>query len=1418
MSDAIALSKVFRVFISSTFSDFVEERNYLQQVVFPHLEEVCRRHGALFQPVDLRWGITDEAAMGQRTLEICLNEVRQCSEITPRPGFLILLGDRYGWIPIPVRVEQEKFESCCPSQLMRDWYRLDSNSGYYCLRSRTGDYTDSGRWQAVEDQLRQDWAQRGEAQISATHAEIENGLNVPWKNRESIFCFKRTLREIPLTQEGAPFADLLREQGTYRADQVSRQKLDALEKYISGLLPRKNLITFASGFRDRESLVRPFCEEIERRLEETILRELKHIETIDRQDAALTSERAFSALVGEHYVGQERLLENVLGHIRSGSGMAVVWGKEGKSAFSAALAGSIRGRRALLRHVGVSLLSGSVESLAESILTQLHQETGRTPSPGKKEFPEVLQGIREQLEDGQTVLILDSADRLPNAGLLLKPLADLPNVVATASTRRLGDALRAGYIGELLPLSIRERRQLFEELLAAQGRHLSVTQREQMEDVLSGCESAESVRLAAAYAAGLHSWEKPFAANHEKEIAALISDSLIHEQMHAPLLTKRMMTYLAMGRNGVTLPDLIAMLSRDREVFAEFNQGLYHPLCREEIPVSVLSRLYYDLAPYLRHIPVMGADTVSFAFDVFRSLALDGGMDRQALANAVSYYEEQADHRNPAALSELPYLLLHYRGTNEALAWFCRGGHLCGIFRKGLETEVLTDASQMEDIPEAAAFRRILLNRFPDFRRRPEAIEAVLQSETAVLHPGDGAEVLRSLLDPVPFTMHSWSGRHGVTPEIALTGLLSYAFCIFSPDGSRLLASMTNGVMTLYDLRTGSFSQSIMPGAYMDRFLYACPEGGDAILALEEHRLMRLDAPDFWHTGLDQSVWSETETPDVDTYLALSSELPLTYGIKNREGVIELIQRTADGEERIPMDFLLRTSEINHIAVTENGDIAVAFLNGAIAATTGLYDETTSGHALMCCTFLDRDRKIAAASSDGRLFIFDAEGGFIEKLDLSIPDVMEQQIECMVYDRKREILFLGHRCGYLSVVSVSGGFRLLGQVHSGMRMGILCCALSPDGSLLALGGRGNMQEAPLSVFRTEDILKVAGKPSGKGDTAQDFDKNISAAQAAGNRWYYIHEHLGQEDRPRELYSAPEGDPSSAERIAEASCYAVCARRSLLFHAAPGKENHHTFHVIAGGVDYPCGTMDEFITGMAVSGDETMLAVATERHVFFYDLTTFEIRKKLFRAPVPWMKQTGSAELYSERSRFDAPMRFDGGKLLVCCEKLFSFYDEDRGRPEAGEIRQLYVIDPVSGETGEAVNYQGFAHDVYLEGGGIVLACGEGRLWRCGRYAGGEASYFRSSSGAGVWRYPRGGLPAEPDQLFDLSVSCILKTPDSLYLASDEGDIACIRENRETAWFSIPAKPAAMMREGSRLMVLDDGAKNGGIPRVYRFSL
>ena len=58
-------SKTFRLFISSTFSDFQRERELLQTKVFPHIKAYCLQYGYAFQPIDLRWGVSSEAQLNQ---------------------------------------------------------------------------------------------------------------------------------------------------------------------------------------------------------------------------------------------------------------------------------------------------------------------------------------------------------------------------------------------------------------------------------------------------------------------------------------------------------------------------------------------------------------------------------------------------------------------------------------------------------------------------------------------------------------------------------------------------------------------------------------------------------------------------------------------------------------------------------------------------------------------------------------------------------------------------------------------------------------------------------------------------------------------------------------------------------------------------------------------------------------------------------------------------------------------------------------------------------------------------------------------------------------------------------------------------------------------------------------------------------
>ncbi len=95
--------KTIRLFISSTFRDMNAERDWLNRVVFPELRSRCRRRGAEFVGVDLRWGVTEEEARQRGALTVCLDEIGRCDL------FLGLVGERYGWVPPPEEVPAELF-------------------------------------------------------------------------------------------------------------------------------------------------------------------------------------------------------------------------------------------------------------------------------------------------------------------------------------------------------------------------------------------------------------------------------------------------------------------------------------------------------------------------------------------------------------------------------------------------------------------------------------------------------------------------------------------------------------------------------------------------------------------------------------------------------------------------------------------------------------------------------------------------------------------------------------------------------------------------------------------------------------------------------------------------------------------------------------------------------------------------------------------------------------------------------------------------------------------------------------------------------------------------------------------------------------------------------------------------------------
>ncbi|XP_039495368.1 NACHT and WD repeat domain-containing protein 2 isoform X2 [Drosophila santomea] len=130
-------SKIVRIFTSSTFTDTTMERNTLMAKCYPRIKDYCReKHGLEFQVVDMRWGVRDEATDDHMTTELCMREIKNCQRLSMGPNFIVFLGQKYGYRPIPTYIVSSELALICEEltsmgvdrAILDLWYKKDSNA------------------------------------------------------------------------------------------------------------------------------------------------------------------------------------------------------------------------------------------------------------------------------------------------------------------------------------------------------------------------------------------------------------------------------------------------------------------------------------------------------------------------------------------------------------------------------------------------------------------------------------------------------------------------------------------------------------------------------------------------------------------------------------------------------------------------------------------------------------------------------------------------------------------------------------------------------------------------------------------------------------------------------------------------------------------------------------------------------------------------------------------------------------------------------------------------------------------------------------------------------------------------------------------------------------------------------------------
>ena len=577
---------IFRVFVSSTFADLRAERDALQRDVYPRLHHLCARHGASFQPIDLRWGVSHEAGLEQLTMKICLAEIERCQKTTRRPNFMILLGDRYGWRPLPAELPAAELEALLSlldgsgsdrdrddARLVRECFVRDANAlpAVYLLRPRGQRDTrrSDEEWEAVEARLYQVLLSAAERaglpedaalkyQASATEQEIQAGLFAAPGAAEHVLCFQRDATGLPAGRPAAAFVDL-RPDGT--RDDDARRRLGELKARLAAALgPRLHRYRARwTGDGLSGDHLAQLCDDAYRGLSELILAELESVEANDEERAA----REFAAERTRFFVGRAEPLAAIQGYldhaptataapahtdrtpeapVADPASPLAVWGRSGTGKSALLARAALLNEQAhpaaevVMRFIGATAASSDIRFLLDDLGRTVARRYRAPEPPPNHGFEELVQAFSARLElataERPLLVFLDALDQLSDAdnarGLAWLPERLPPHVrlVMTTTEGECLEALRhklaADHVVALDVMAPAEGGELFDLWLAADRRAVQPAQRDVVLGAFTACPYPLYLRLAFEAARTWRSYDE--AAALPPTVAGMISD------------------------------------------------------------------------------------------------------------------------------------------------------------------------------------------------------------------------------------------------------------------------------------------------------------------------------------------------------------------------------------------------------------------------------------------------------------------------------------------------------------------------------------------------------------------------------------------------------------------------------------------------------------------------------------------------------------------------------------------------------------------------------------------------------------------------------------------------------------------------------------------------------------------------------
>ena len=704
----MSYNDTFRVFISSTFNDLKIERDVLQNEVFPKVKEYCLEKGFKFDVIDLRWGVNNEASLDHKAMKICIDEVKR-SVNHPRPNFIVLLGDRYGWIPLKTEIEENYFKTILKhiknisdKLLVEKWYKLDANAlnPSYILQAVDSIYEStnfvelSSHWREDERKLltifqetiRDNSLKKDLFFTSATEQEIIHGVfNIEGEN--NVLVLNRKLENIEDYKESSEIT-------TYIDTNVdeAKLKLELLKKRLEEDV-KDSFFTFQTTLahnKDRKLVVNrhflnSYVEATIQFLKNNIDSEIVRIQNLKTEELEETYHANFLAERANAFVGRETIIESVSEYITKPNTYAYVLHGEsgvGKSALMAKIISMQTKRNIIYRFIGISEKSSMPLSLLNDLVIAIESKINIAHTTPIQEYDNVVNRFIELLylaskKDGITIFI-DALDQFGEENRLEWLDEKLPkNVKIIVSTlpgfyyEQLQRKVPKCNFKNISPLKIKDGEKILQTWFRENRRTLTKEQYRYILEKFSNNGLPLYLRIAFEEAMQWHSYTKKVHLN--STLVGVIREfieNLILKKYHSEELVEHVLGYLSASKNGLSEDELFEILSLDIVVMQDISNP-YHrlPISKNfaKLPAAIWTRFYYDIVQYLSVTSKDNQVLLSFYHRKISETVRDyyytpdKNIFHMKLAEYFIVQAAYLDDRtiNMRKSSELPYQLLH---------------------------------------------------------------------------------------------------------------------------------------------------------------------------------------------------------------------------------------------------------------------------------------------------------------------------------------------------------------------------------------------------------------------------------------------------------------------------------------------------------------------------------------------------------------------------------------------------------------------------------------------------------------------------------------------------------------------------------------------------------------------------------------